>query len=444
MLKLQKNKDFFSIPHLLHIEMTYACNANCLPCYNPERGVSLDLSKMDSLVEAVSKWHIPHVYIIGGEPSLIPVKKVNEWIDILSLHSSVTIVTNGIVTMKGVDPRLSCFGVPIHGSNAKTHEIFNQHPGSFSKVLDTVRYYVKEGFDVRCIPVLVGFNYDQMYDIIKIARDLGMESVFVDRYEDGGLGATRSEKYPLKPTAEQFREGVSQILKALKDFPEFKGRIGFGTAIPFCLDERIVEAGITADCGVGTYFCAVNPNGDLRICNQSQRIYGNILQTPIPEIWQSTKMLDFRDLKWVDYPCSCCSLLRHCMCGCKVDANCSKNYCIDYAVRKKEPPSEELISKFKQRAPTLSYPDNYRVFKLSPYSKLTLDYKEKYLVTRYQTVIVDTESIPVLKFLLSHSDNVSIPEYEIISYFSSTYEVSDLRIFLSQLLEVDAISLVCT
>lgn len=126
--------------------------------------------------------------MIGGEPSLLPVEKLNEYIKVLSKHSSVTIVTNGLRCLKGISSKLACFGVPIHGANAKTHEFLNQSKGSFKKTLETIRHYVSEGHDVRCIPVLTGYNYDQMYDIIGIAASLGMESIYVDRYEDGGIG----------------------------------------------------------------------------------------------------------------------------------------------------------------------------------------------------------------------------------------------------------------
>ncbi|PIR76490.1 MAG: hypothetical protein COU32_01715 [Candidatus Magasanikbacteria bacterium CG10_big_fil_rev_8_21_14_0_10_42_10] len=69
------------VPHLCHIEMTYACNEKCIFCYNPERAKLGDLSAIDRLVRSVAESQIPHVYLIGGEPSLLPVEKLNEYID---------------------------------------------------------------------------------------------------------------------------------------------------------------------------------------------------------------------------------------------------------------------------------------------------------------------------------------------------------------------------
>jgi len=263
-----------TIPHLCHIEMTYACNEKCIFCYNPKRAKLGDISVIDKIVRRIAESQIPHVYLIGGEPSLLPVKKLNEYIDILSPHSSVTIVTNGLKCMKGISKKLACFGVPIHGANIETHEFLNQTVGSFAKTLDTIKYYVDEGYDVRCIPVLTGYNFDQIYNIIELAAKLGMESVYVDRYEDGGVGATNSDRCRLKPTKTEFYEAVSQIIRAKKELAIFEGKVGFGTAIPYCLDERMIAEGITSNCGVGTYFCAINPKGEFRMCNQSQLVFG--------------------------------------------------------------------------------------------------------------------------------------------------------------------------
>lgn len=95
-----------TIPHLCHIEMTYACNEKCIFCYNPERAKLGDLSTIDRIVRSVAESQIPHVYLIGGEPSLLPVEKLNEYIELLSQHSSVTIVTNGLQRLKGISSKL--------------------------------------------------------------------------------------------------------------------------------------------------------------------------------------------------------------------------------------------------------------------------------------------------------------------------------------------------
>jgi len=426
------------IPHLCHIEMTYACNARCIFCYNPERAELGDLSVIDRIVSSIAESQVPHVYLIGGEPSLLPVEKLNEYIELLSKHSSVTIVTNGIKRLKGISNKLACFGVPIHGANAETHEFLNRVPGSFRKTLDTIGYYVSEGHDVRCIPVLTGYNHDQMYDIIGIAADLGMESIFVDRYEDGGIGAKNSKYDRLKPTLDQFRIATGQIIQAKHHFANFEGRVGFGTAIPYCLDERMVAEGIATNCGVGSDFGAINPRGEFRMCNQSQLVFGNVLEETIETIWNKPSLDIFRDLSWVDEPCKSCNLLLECTGGCKVDANCSDRFCIDYAARELTNPSPDLLAKVHHRRLSNAYPSGYRVFRPNRFMKVTTKYSEKFLVTRYQTVKLDPVALEMAQVILAETVT---DEEGLIRYFTDRVEEREARLFVSRMLQVKAIDM---
>lgn len=389
------------IPTLCHIETTYKCNQNCIFCYNPRRSEAIDYDQLDKIVASVAKEHIPHVYLSGGEPSMLDIEHLNKYVEMLSENSSVTILTNGNRTMKGLSKKVACVGIPIHGTNALEHDAMTQVPGSYNRMMESVKYYVSEGYDVRCILVLTGYNYDKMYQLIKTAEELGMESVYVNRYEDGGLGATNSKLKKLKPTLDEFRIALGQIIQARKDCTKLDGKVGFGTAIPFCIDKRLITEKIGATCGVGTNFCAINLDGDFRICNQSEIVYGNVLKESIKDIWKKRDIKCFRDLSWVSEPCKSCKALAECVGGCKVDVNYSDSFCIDYAVRNdiddemKE--NIKYINKnyykhlFSGEEPSIK---EYKlsldtVIEASPYLKINDVTKDTFCVTRYQTVLID-------------------------------------------------------
>lgn len=422
---------YYSVPHLLHIETTYACNSNCLFCYNPKReNFKINYKKLDLIVKKVSQAQVPHVYLIGGEPSLVPVKKLNQYINRLSENSSVTIVTNGLIYLEGLSKKLACIGIPLHGDK-KTHESLTRVKGGYEKTIETIKKYVSDGFDVRCIPVLMSKNYNQIYDLIKLAAELGMESVFVDKFESGGLGSKEFDK--LKPTNQQFKTALTQMIKGQKDFGI---KTGFGTAIPYCLDERLISEKMYADCGVGTTFAALDPEGNLRICNQSPIVYGNILKQPLEEIWKNKRINEFRDLSWVTEPCKSCPVLESCVCGCKVDLNCSEKYCIDYALREKKA-KIKVPKEFKaERIPKTTFPKYFRTFKKDQYFKLILKHKEKYAVTRYQTVIIDDSVVEIAKAIINGIKS----EKEIISRFKNISE-ENIRILITQLEEINAIKM---
>ena len=106
---------------------------------------------------------------------MLNIEYLNKYVDMLSDNSSVTILTNGNRIMKGLSKKVACVGIPIHGTNAEEHEAMTQVPGSYNRMIESIKYYVSEGYDVRCILVLTGYNYDKMYQLIKTAEELGME-----------------------------------------------------------------------------------------------------------------------------------------------------------------------------------------------------------------------------------------------------------------------------
>jgi len=418
-----------SVPHLVHIETTYACNQRCLFCYNPNRSMKIDSGVIDNIVRSIFDSWIPHVYLIGGEPSLLGTKKLNEYIELLSKRSSVTIVTNGQIYLEDLSDKLSCIGVPIHGIG-ETHDFLAGSPGSFGRAVRSVEQYVRRGFDVRCIPVLTKTNFNQMHAVINLAKQLGMESVFVDRYEDGGIGSIRSVE--LKPSLDQFKIALGQMIEGRN---AFNIPVGWGTAIPFCLDERLITENMSADCGAGITFCAINPKGEVRLCNQSERIYGNVLNEPMEKIWHKPELSEFRDLGWVEKPCAGCAILSECLCGCKVDANHSETFCIDYAVRENGQiykPRNQI-----QKQMPIEIPPELRYFKPNRYTRLNSRHKETYLITRYQTIeLNDAASIMVQQILSGETGEKSL-----IARNAESIDEDEVRRFVSILNQVKAIDI---
>jgi len=402
----------YEIPTLCHIETTYKCNQNCIFCYNPRRSEAVDYEKLDKIVESVAKEKIPHVYLSGGEPSTLKLDYINKYVELLAPNSSITILTNGNITMKGLSKKIACLGIPIHGTNAEEHDAMTGVSGSYNRMMESIKYYVSEGYDVRCILVLTGYNYNKMFKLIKTAEELGMESVYVNRYEDGGIGASNSTLSKLKPTLDQFREALDQVIKARKECTRLDGKVGFGTAIPFCIDRKLLTEKIGATCGVGTNFCAINSDGDFRICNQSEIVFGNVINESIKDIWKKRDIKCFRDLSWIEEPCKTCQALPDCVGGCKVDVNYSDSFCIDYAVRGDMDNQmrenikyinenyKKMISSEEETKPIQLDIDLNTVLERSPYLKINNITKDILCVTRYQTVIIDETTKDALQYII--------------------------------------------
>lgn len=394
--------------------------------------MKIDLDVVDKIVQKVYESWIPHVYLIGGEPSLIGVDTLNKYIELLSPRSSVTIVTNGQIYLENLSTKLACIGVPIHGIG-ELHDIHANKKGSFEIAKRSIAKYVERGFDVRCIPVLTRLNYDKISDIIAFAKEMGMESVFVDRYEDGGVGSAKSEE--LKLSLAQFDEALDQMIKARDkyDIP-----VGWGTAVPFCLNKKMITNNMTADCGAGVTFAAINPLGEVRICNQSEQVYGNVLSDEsFHDIWHKKELGNFRDMIWAQkLPCNGCGVMSDCMCGCKVDASVDGEYSIDYSVRQNNnrPEYTNVDNEPKEK----QYPiiTNWRNFLVNPYTKIHDQSPEKYLVTRYQTVRLDEDAVSLLKQIF---DNRISSEEELYINNQDSFSKTEINDFITDLIFAGAI-----
>lgn len=443
-------KPYFSIPTLVHLEITYACMANCIMCYNPARTLPTDRDKDNvwDIIKSMAKQRVPHVYLIGGEPTYgFSTQELSKYVDYLYENgSSVSLITNGQIRLKGMTKNLACFGISIHGSTSESHDFITGLPGSWARALETAKQYIAEGFDLRFITVVMGRNAQEMYDIARLAHEIGAESVYFDIYEPGGIGEKNSnvKELRMQPTQEELKIAIGQIIQANKDF-SLRGGIGLGTALPYCFDERLIEAGMAANCGVGTHFGAVTNVGDYRICNQSKMVFGNVLETSLHDIWMSDEITDyFRSLDWVEEPCSSCPALEECAGGCKVDEGSnSGEFRIDRIVRGLSDEAKSKISKdiLKRKGINSDYPAIYRKLKLDRFFALTDIYKEYgdiFFKTRYQTVRISEDEESILKAI----ENIGgiFNEKDLINAYKDDVDEKDMRVFISELILAGALN----
>jgi pyrroloquinoline quinone biosynthesis protein E len=201
----------------------------------------------------------------------------------------------------------------LHGT-PEYHEEITQAKGSFEVIEETIRKYVSDGIKVHSDTCLTKDSADMIFDIAERAASLGMTTLFINIFQPAGIGAHSEEDNA--PSLSQIRHAITQMIRA-RD--ELGLNVSFGTSTPFCLDERLITEGLAFQCGTGDWFASIDPNGELRICNQSRRSYGNILEQPLHEIWHESNIdQDYRNIGWVEEPCNSCVFKEECLGGCRV------------------------------------------------------------------------------------------------------------------------------
>ncbi|HEX2993670.1 MAG TPA: radical SAM protein, partial [Anaerolineales bacterium] len=194
--------------------------------------------------------------------------------------------------------------VSLHGPDAASHETFTNTPGSFEETYKNIRLMAEAGLHVHTSTVITGANYDRLSEMADLAKGLGARRAVFNRY----LGRALPE---IEPTDVQLRQAVRdiEVLRgAYSSAPDFGVR--YGNCIPQCFTPSS-----STGCWAGVAYCTIDPWGNVRPCNHSPTVAGNILEAPIEEIWQNEIMQRWREL--TPKKCFGCSELDVCHGGCK-------------------------------------------------------------------------------------------------------------------------------
>ncbi|MGD9587973.1 MAG: radical SAM protein [Pyrinomonadaceae bacterium] len=306
---------FALLPKFVQFELTYACNSRCVFCYNPSREKQTDEETILKVLHELNRYKLNHVQLIGGEVTVFG-SRLPYYLSLLDKVKTRSMVTNGRLFIAETASYLDEVYISIHGDEA-LHETLTGARNSFKKIENTIRKYVEAGVVVSSDTVLTRLNFDQMLSVCQYAADLGMQNIFVNIFQSAGIGS-RSEN-DLAPTIHEIRIAIDQLLLARQTLPL---KVHFGTSTPYCIDERLITEGLAFTCGTGSWFCSINPWGELRICNQSTKSYGNILNEELGRIWHARSIdEEYRSLRWMETaePCASCVFKVDCLGGCRIN-----------------------------------------------------------------------------------------------------------------------------
>lgn len=301
------------LPKFLQVELTYACNSKCSFCYNPTHGGKISKDKLLKILSEINSYEVRHVQLIGGEVSILP--ELPEYLDALDKVQWRSIVTNGRRYRSDIKGKVNEIYVSLHGDK-DTHEELTSEPDSFHLIEENIKKYVDWGVCVNSDTVLTKYNSDAVFSVAEHAKSLGMKRLFLNIFQPEGIGSTRPD---FSPSLEQIRSAIGQMIQARE---ELGFEMYFGTSTPMCLDERLFSQKLAFRCGAGQWFASINPQGEMRICNHSTKSYGNVIITPLHEIWHENQInTDYRDARITGGQCDGCAAFKICRGGCRIDQN---------------------------------------------------------------------------------------------------------------------------
>ena len=306
-------------------ELTEACNQCCRFCYNYWRDGSTPLAAPEpatarkTLRKLLSQASLGTISFSGGEPMLM--RNVHD----LALAARfggarVNVLTNGTLLTRDAITNFISLGIgaiqiPVLSADASVHEYLTQLPLSWAKATGALRN-VAEVLPQGAYAVLVvtAVNASGIPDTLQLIYDLGVRHVMVNRFNIGGMGLRHSRELILD------RETLKRSFADVEAFAASHLDMHFvsGVCTPICLLDPAPYPHIKFT-WCSTDFSrrpvTVNYRGDVRFCNHSPFVMGNIFERPIGDILSDPLTI----ARYSEIPDRCrdCAMLKRCNGGCR-------------------------------------------------------------------------------------------------------------------------------
>ena len=315
------------LPYITY-EVTSVCNLKCRYCYNiwkmPDTTNFKHFNSYKQARKTLKQFFkiadVEHVTFTGGEPFMA--ERFAELVLFTRMKKkTVTIITNGnyadektYKTMKNIGVDL--FELPIHSNTPKIHDFMTAAKGSWQKSVNSIKQLLELKCAVVAVIVITKANYKIISETLEFIHGLGIKQIMLNRFNIGGQGI--SEKENLFITKAELNE-------AMKNASETGYKLNLSLSSNVCTPLCVV----TPSDYKNIYFTTCSPDikrrpltidilGNLRFCNHSPTILGNIFKDEINEMLNSEKAQLWNTVT-PDF-CKNCNLYPKCMAGCRAAA----------------------------------------------------------------------------------------------------------------------------
>jgi radical SAM protein with 4Fe4S-binding SPASM domain len=308
-------------------EVTSRCNHRCVHCYNAwhspfgveEPGQLPTAETLEMLDAMCDQTAAPLVTLSGGEPMLRP--DIFEIADHLRERDKrINLISNGSLLTEDAISRfgdaIQIYELPLLCVDRKVHDAISGREGAFDDVTMAMANLKLARQRVVAVFVATSRNLPQWKQTAELAIAMGADGIMFNRFNPGGLGAAQVAE--LQATPEQLTDALDTA-QELAD--RYRISISCSIAMPPCLfDHSRWPALGFGFCAAGTSraYYTMDPVGNVRPCNHSATVLGNIREQTFAEMVDSQVMADFREAR----PAFCegCEHERTCQGGCKAAA----------------------------------------------------------------------------------------------------------------------------
>ena len=316
----------FDLPYI-SLEITSDCNLNCRYCYNTWKRPGEKTVRLNSYLKAKKVLKqlfriadIKHVTFTGGEPFL------SERFDEIVLFTrmkkkDVTLITNGNAASQKdyemmVKLGVGLFELPLHSINPEIHDKITKVNSSWEKSLQSIKILINNGAQVVGVIVITKINFNDVPETMKFMKSIGIRNIMLNRYNYGGSGIAEADHICM--THQEIKDTYK---KANEIAVDTELSVTSNVCTPFCLlnPEEYPNIGFgSCSRDVKTMPLTVDINGNLRLCNHSPVIAGNIFENDFETIFKSDYVANWN----IETPLFCkdCNIYEKCLGGCRAAA----------------------------------------------------------------------------------------------------------------------------
>jgi pyrroloquinoline quinone biosynthesis protein E len=314
-------------------EFTSRCNRNCIYCYNVwkcpntkyPQGPELSTHQVKEIIlKLKSQTKISYFAISGGEPLLR--EDLPEVIRFCSDNLiAANLLTNGSLLTeenckKCIDANTSIFEVPFLTVDSDTHYRLTGR-NDLKEVIQGIKNLRRYNPTLVTAFVATKLNIAHIKKTTETAIALGADGIMFNRFNAGGEGANHIDR--LMPSLSAIEEALS-ILNELAGYYGVQASVS--TPIPKCLinpaNFRHIKFGYCPSGNEKSYF-TIDPFGNVRACNHTPTILGNLLEQDLKTILANNYVARFQ--RSLPPFCTGCKQANSCWGGCKASAQVCGN-----------------------------------------------------------------------------------------------------------------------
>jgi len=304
-------------------ELTSACNLKCHFCYNVWKAKGYKKRKELTLGEykkIIQKLPPARIYgLSGGEPLLR--KDILEIIDMMKSAGkcdSIALITSGVHLTPQLAKKLSERNVKvqlsIHGVGKKHDEITGRK-GCFKSLIKAFIYLRENDIAYSTSTVIDKSNLKDLKETLEFSAAIGSRYLLLNRFLPGGRGMKEKE---LMLNRKEVKSAY-MVLNQVCGYYGVRGGVGVPN-LPCIIKEKQFKHLDFSACGAGKSWFVIGPSGDVRICNHSPAIYGNLLKEKLEDILENSTFQQFKADKIFPKECKQCPVVKNCRGGCRAGA----------------------------------------------------------------------------------------------------------------------------